>query len=258
MDETDFVIRFHALFLLAAAYSLKDCLEQTHFPSIDRVGGTDECADTGNLVILLVVFWHLNVFFRGLLQYPRILSFYRFLLPLSIWVVFADWFLVQFAQTLVFPRNGAAWMIGDAVTPAMAGMWSIPGLLILYTCYPSQGSTTSTTTSTTSTTSIPAASYIQASVVGLAIFFLAEQLLPFIWKPTDRVITRVGWGEHGVAVYVLPAEFLLGAMILYWYHATKESKTWVQPAMGAGMTMLMYTGALAIGLLIWESPHITI
>ncbi len=149
-------------------------------------------------------------------------------------------------------------MISDAVTPAMAGMWSIPGLLILHTCYPSQGSstTTSTTTSSTSSTTstIPASSYIQASVVGLVIFFLAEQLLPFIWKPTERVVTRVGWGEHGVAVYVLPAEFLLGGMILYGYHATKDSKTWLLPAVGAGLAMLVYTGALAIGLLIWESP----
>jgi len=60
-------------------------------------------------------------------------------------------------------------------------------------------------------------------------------------------------------MYVLPAETLLGPMILYSYHVTKDSANWYQPVIGAGMSMLMYTGALSFGLLALEaSPRTSI
>ncbi len=129
-DATEFVVRFHVLFSLLAAFALRDCLRQTHFTTastqIDDDTGGGACANVGNTVLLLVVFWHLTIFLRGLLQYPRLLSFYRFLLPLSVWFIIPDWFLSKYAQTLEFPRNGALFVIGGAVNPYMAGMWSIP------------------------------------------------------------------------------------------------------------------------------------
>jgi hypothetical protein len=87
----------------------------------------------------------------------------------------------------------------------------------------------------------------QAAVVGTIVFGTAEQFLPFLWTPTEHVVHRAGWGSEGIAMYVLPAETLLGPMILYFYHVTKDGTNWYQPVIGAGMTMLMYTGALSIG-----------
>ena len=92
----------------------------------------------------------------------------------------------------------------------------------------------------------------QAAVVGTIVFGTAEQFLPFLWTPTEHVVHRAGWGSEGIAMYVLPAETLLGPMILYFYHVTKDGTNWYQPVIGAGMTMLMYTGALSIGLLALE------
>jgi len=249
--ENEFVVRFHAIFSLAAALALRSCLQQTHSStkSIGIDDGVDACGNVGNTVSLLVVAWHLTIFLRGLLQYPRLLSFYRFLLPLSLFFVLPDWFLVSFAGTLEFPRNGSFWMIGNAVSPCMAGMWSIPGLLILKSCYPADEGSGS------SKTRLTAVCYAKAAVAGLVVFGTAEQCLPFIWTATEHVVRRVGWGE-GIAMYVMPAEALLGPMILYCYHVTKDATNWYQPVIAAGMTMLMYTGALSIGLLVWEgSPR---
>ena len=231
------------MFALAASFALKDCLQQAHFPTIET---EDACSGVGNTVFLLVVFWNLTIFLRGLFQYPQLLSYYRFLLPLSLWFVLPDWFLVRYAGTLEFPPNGSFWMIGGAVSPSMAGIWTIPGLLILQSCYPN----------TTADHPIPVMCHAKAATVGLVVFFMAEQCLPFIWTVTEGVAHRVGWGD-GVAVYVLPAEILLGPTILHFYHATKESKNWYQPVIGAGMTMLIYTGALSIGLLAFEVSPVT-
>lgn len=242
-DATEFVVRFHVMFSVLAAFALRDCLRQTHFTAntqVDHDTSGDACANIGNTVLVLVVFWHLTIFMRGLLQYPQLLSFYRFLLPLSVWFVLPDWFLAKYAQTLEFPRNGTLWMIGGAINPCMAGMWSIPGLLILQSVYPASNDLLSM------------ACYAKAAAIGLAVFVSAEQCLPFIWTATEKVVHRVGWGE-GVAAYVIPAETLLGPMILYSYHVTKDSKTWLQPTMAAGQTMLAYTGALSIGLLVFEN-----
>lgn len=242
-DATEFVVRFHAMFSLAAAFALRDCLRQTHFTESTPIQGDasgDACSNVGNTVLLLVVFWHLTIFTRGLLQFPRLLSFYRFLLPLSIWFILPDWFLSKYAQTLEFPRNGSLWMIGGAVNPCMAGMWSIPGFIILQSIYPTSNE-------------LCIACYAKAAAIGLVIFAVAEQCLPFVWTATEKVVHRVGWGE-GVAMYVMPAETLFGPMILYSYHVTKESLNVYQPAIAAGLTMLAYTGALSIGLLALEIP----
>ncbi len=102
------------------------------------------------------------------------------------------------------------------------------------------------------TNDLSIACYAKAAGIGLAVFVSAEQCLPFIWTATEKVVQRVGRGE-GVAAYVIPAEILLGPMILYsYYHVTKDSKNWYEPTIAAGLTMLAYTGALSVGLLALE------
>lgn len=255
-EQSEFIVRFHAIFSIVAAFALKNCLQQTHSAtattSIDidknHEGNINACENVGNLVFLLVVSWHLVIFLRGFLQFPQLLSYYRFLLPLSLWFVLPDWFLVKFAGTLEFPQNGSFWMIGGAVSSFMAGMWSIPGLLILHFCYPGDDDDNGKQ-------KLTPLHYAKAAATGLIVFGVAEQLLPFIWTPTEHVTNRAGWAE-GVAMYVLPAETILGPTILYSYHVTKDGENWYQPVIGAGMTMLVYTGALSIGLLAFEvSPR---
>lgn len=245
-----FVIRFHAIFALKVAIALGKCLYQHHSATIAGNNGENACDDVGNTVSLLVAGWHLVIFFKGVRQYPRLLSYYRFLLPLSVLFLLPDWFLVKFTKTLYFPPNGSFWMIGDAISPCMAGMWSIPGLLIL--CAADDPTTTTTRGSEKQLTAFQ---YVKAAFTGLLIFGLSEQLLSFVWTRTEHVTSLIGWGE-GVMIYVLPAEFLLGPTILYAYHATKDGETWWHPTIGAAMTMLVYTGALSLGLLAFEDSQV--
>jgi len=102
-DENQFIIRFHAIFSLIAAFALRKCLQHTHSattvsPTDSNDDGENACANVGNTVFLLVASWHFVIFLRGLFQYPQLLSHYRFLFPLSLWFVLPDWFLVEFAQ----------------------------------------------------------------------------------------------------------------------------------------------------------------
>jgi len=104
-NENEFVIRFHAIFGLIAAIALGGCLHQTHSHSatmmlLNGKSREDACDNVGNTVSLLVASWHLVIFLRGFLQYPRLLSYYRFLLPFSVLFLLPDWFLVKFAGTL--------------------------------------------------------------------------------------------------------------------------------------------------------------
>lgn len=56
---------------------------------------------------------------------------WKFLVPLSILMVFPDWFLSAVLQTLVFPEDGFL-KIGT-VSGYMAGLWAIPLFICVYT-----------------------------------------------------------------------------------------------------------------------------
>ena len=242
--ETAFLLRFHAIFCLVSAVALRTCLIHSSYEQYEHngnIGDVDGCNDVGNTLSLLVAYWHIIIFVQSVRWYPRLLSYYRFLLPFSLFQVLPDLFLVKFHRTLHFPINGSTWMICDAVSPCMAGMWSIPGLMVLYLSYPND--TYSTDLSRYYTV------YIKATCASLFILGLAEQLFPFIWHPTEQV-KIFGWGK-GIALYVLPAEALLGPTIVYAYHVTKDGPWWYS-TIGAAMTMLVYTGSLSIGLLAIE------
>ena len=309
MTETAFLLRFHAVFCLVSAVALRTCL-MSHYYLLDdvqqnnddnndnnndniegdnKIGGEQQggCQDIGNTLSLLVALWHVVILVQSLrLQYRQLLSYYRFLLPFSICQVLPDLFLVTITKTLYFPTNGSSWMIGnDAVSPCMAGMWSIPGLMILYFSFPTDNSTDNDTdddnnnrTVVSSGSSIKSDAtycrsnnkkkkevvslfqYIKAACSSLLILGLAEQLFSFIWHRTEEVKIIVGgsWGNkhNGIALYVLPAETMLGPTIMYAYHTTKDGPWWYS-TIGAAITMLVYTGALSIGLLAIEGGSST-
>lgn len=259
-SEIRFVKRFNGSFYAVLAFVLRKCLQQTHSAteSIDTNDGNDECGNVANTLLLLIAFWHLVTLVEGIIQHTNMLSFYRFILPLSLCLVLPDWFLVSFAGTMEYSRNGASWMFGgDAVSLCMAGMWGMPTLFILETCYPVDdrlGKMVATAFKHKKNLDLTAVCYAKAAIMSLILFGASEQLLPFIWNATDRVVHRIGWGE-GTALYVVLADILLGPTILYFYHVTKDGN-WYEPVIGAVMTMLIYTGALSIALLALEgSPH---
>jgi hypothetical protein len=229
-EETSFLLCFHAVFFLISGVALRPCLE-----SIARsVDATDTaCRNNSATIVTLVAGW--NVAFGALslrLGYTRFYSYWKFVALVSLFQIFPDWFLVQRLGTLTFPSD--AYKIGGAVSWFMAGLWSMPCLWILCSC---------------DRPIISNLDYLQAALISIAIFGLAEQLChPLqLWAFTDSV--QHTWGN--VALYVLPAELLLGPILLYLYNQAKHTQDY-QQVIAAAAVSFVYTGALAISHLLLE------
>ena len=226
-DDVAFVVRFHACFATVAAALLGPTLLPT--PPYR----------TGLAVCGLVFGWHLAFAASAASRERRgLYEMWRFLAMLSVMMVVPDWFLADVLGTLVFPEHGAP-RIG-AVNMYMAGMWSIPLSWVLV-CF-------------TSTQREPSWSeLLGASALALLILGASEQLtVPLqLWLATDRVAHTAG---H-VALYVLPAEAMLGAITLCAHRATATLTGWdgtARRVLAAGAVALQYTGALAVSYLFVE------
>lgn len=226
--EERFVLFFHACFAPVAVVALG--LTRGH----------------GWGVLGLVVAWHAGMM---LFSTPRTSSscktthlrqLYQFCALTSVLQVLPDWFLVTCLNTLEFPDSGV-WRIGGAVSCYMAGMWAIPFMLILVL-------------------SNKVASFFSASpvvmvlismMVSLTIFASSEYLLFYLqlWQCNTNVVRHL-IGDH-VAIYVLPAEALLGPTVLYAYSVSRFQPLSIKCAASLA-TMLVYTGALAISYLLIE------
>ncbi len=79
------------------------------------------------LVLLYNVLVPLTAWLR---QHPDWLTLWLFLLPLSLWQIFPDWFLSAVLGVLVFPDTGAP-KIGN-IPIFMAGLWTIPLFIIIF------------------------------------------------------------------------------------------------------------------------------
>ncbi|CAB9511895.1 expressed unknown protein [Seminavis robusta] len=228
---TGYVIRYHFYFAVIALGSLL------------LVSTSD------GMVLALVIGWHVgmlwNMLFRSGTKSSLLLwDMYTFSSLTSIFQVLPDWFLVKSLQTLEFPTRGTdsarvavVWSIGQAVPCYMAGMWAIPFFLIL-----------TATAAVSSSGSV--GGYWRSALVSLLIFGSSEYLLYFLdlWRCTDRVRHRI---LGHVAVYVLPAEAILGPVLLHHFWQTRGG-TWTAKLGGAIVTMLCYTGSLALCHLLME------
>ena len=141
-----------------------------------------------------------------------------FLAPLSVCQVLPDYFLVTESGTLRFPDTGGP-RIDDAVPLAMAGMWVIPLYAVLV---------------------LARDNALAGALLALSIFGLSELVAPALdlWAPVGGVREVAG-----VALYVLPAEALLGAATVV---AWRDHPTpWAAPAVS-----LFYLGALVASLVL--------
>ena len=144
-----------------------------------------------------------------------------------------DWFLAVGLGTLKFPDDGT-WKIGGVVNVYMAHLWTIPLLLVVWSGQQEH---------------LTAKGLLKAAAAALTIFGTSEHLFhPLtMWHHTEQV--KHVWGN--AALYVLPAEALLGAVTLAAWHAT-ASKGIGSKVIGAASVSIFYTGALAISYLFIE------
>lgn len=160
-------------------------------------------------------------------RHDDLVSILRFTWPLSIFMLLPDWFLSAILGTLVFPDDGAPRL--DTMPLAMAFMWAIPLTVSTWVGHRWNSA------------------WI-AGFTGLAIFLSSEAFAPALglWKPTDAA-TLVG----GVAVYVLPAEWLL-AFITYQVWQRGREDALARRAFDGFLVALTYLGALGVGYLVVE------
>jgi hypothetical protein len=155
-----------------------------------------------------------------------------FALLTSLFQVFPDWFLSQVLEVLVFPEDGFP-KIGT-VSGYMAGLWTLPfffsRILGQYTREKLGGNL-----------------HFWVGVFALIIFWISEETMHLIpvWYGQD--VKMIG----SAAVYVLPAEFLLGIFFSIQLDRSRFSSLGVK-VWNAGSVSLFYTGALAISYLLIE------
>lgn len=177
--------------------------------------------------ITAVVGLYVVLLFMGawLRSHHELLGALAFLVPLSVCQVLADTMLVQYLGTLSFPDLGAARF--GPVPAYMAGLWIAPLLLVLWAADLAHRASV-------------ALAVVTAPVVALAAFGAAEWAAAHVlalWHPRN-VAT---W--HGIALYVLPAEALLG--LVAWLVAIQvQHRTIFTKAVAAACVSLFYAGAL--------------
>jgi hypothetical protein len=142
------------------------------------------------------------------------------LIPISIFQIVPDWFLADALGTLRFPDTGGI-RVGHVIPLAMCGMWALPLLLVVL---------------------IARDSIARGALAAFVLFLGTELAAPTaaLWEPVGDVAKVAG-----VALYVLPAEAVLGAATVLAVRATRD-RPLGDRLLAAAAVSTLYTGALAL------------
>lgn len=183
----------------------------------------------GVRILAAVALWHVAVVAAGVWRRDAAWrSAYALVAPMSVALVLPDHFLAVGLETIVFPDTGAPFW--GAVPVFMAGMWAIPlgAVVLVGRAVDRRGGRGA----------------LVATLVGLVVFAVAEAtagVLP-LWRPVGVPM----WGP--LAAYVLPAEAVLCASVVWADRWSRERHTWARLVAGA-LVVQAYTGGLALGWL---------
>ncbi|MTD43021.1 hypothetical protein GKE82_01540 [Conexibacter sp. W3-3-2] len=160
------------------------------------------------------------------------------LLPVSVLQVLPDWVLAGLVGTLEFDPIGGP-RLGDTITLAMAGLWVVPLAVAVIGADGRPG---------------------RAAGLALGIFAGAELLAPTIgiWEPTGRASEVAG-----VALYVLPAEAVLGAAAALAVAADRSATSTGIRRLGrraavAGLVSAAYTGSAVTAYFLIDVASFTV
>ncbi|HEX5922769.1 MAG TPA: hypothetical protein VFY45_02985 [Baekduia sp.] len=142
------------------------------------------------------------------------------LIPISIFQLVPDWFLADALGTLNFPDTGGI-RVGGVIPLAMCGMWALPLFLVVL---------------------IARDSIARGALAAFVLFLGTELAAPTaaLWEPAGDV-TKIA----GVALYVLPAEAVLGAATVLAVRATRD-RPLGERMLAAAVVSTLYTGALVL------------
>ncbi|MDF1538977.1 MAG: hypothetical protein P1Q69_08740, partial [Candidatus Thorarchaeota archaeon] len=143
------------------------------------------------LLIVVVLYNILLPVWAHLRDHKDWLEIWLFVLPLSILMVFPDWYLASQLQALSFPPDGFP-MIG-AVPFYMAGLWAIPLFLIVFTGLLFKEKGTPMT-------------YLTIIIMSLLLFGGSEATLWMLGSWYAHDVFMIG----NVALYIIIPELILG------------------------------------------------
>ncbi|TFG16172.1 MAG: hypothetical protein EU531_07365 [Promethearchaeota archaeon] len=179
----------------------------------------------GMKLFILVLFYNLLILGFGVIKNHSIwIKLYFFVLFISLFQIFPDWYLSAQLEILVFPEDGF-FKIGT-VSAYMLGLWVIPLFIIGFISLRIK-----------ERYSIKIA-YLSAILLSLIIFGLAEQSMwVFSWYPQNVFLLF----DH-LAIYIIIPEIILGFSSFYLFLKFKDNKIYFKIAI-AFVVMLLYLGA---------------
>ena len=203
---------FHAVFAVVAAAGL-----------LLPVGAL------GSRVLILVIAYSVGIAVMAVRTHDRVLwSMWATLAPMSLLMIFPDWFLSAVLDTIEFPDTGSPFI--GTMPIFMAFMWTVallPVMLLGWWVESRHGAS---------------AGISVAVVAGLALFTAAEYAAPLIpfWYP-ENVVTVAG-----VALYVLLPEAVLTAATYLLVRGALFRPVWATMCGVVGIPF-MYLGMLSTG-----------
>jgi len=188
----------------------------------------------GLKLFILVVIYNVLVGIVGFWQkYELWIDIWLYVLILSIFQLFPDWFLSAELGILVFPDDGFI-KIGT-VSLYMAGLWTIPLFLIIYTGLKINERYSKLIT------------YITVGLLSLLIFGLAEQTM---WMLQSWYAQKVAMIGH-LALYIIIPEIILGLTSYYCFKLIRE-KNHLMKIPVTFIVMLIYLGSAVLFFFIFE------
>jgi hypothetical protein len=171
-------------------------------------------------------------------RYKDWMNLWLFVFILSLFQIWPDWFLSAQLNILVFPEDGLI-KIGT-VSAYMAGLWTIPLFLIVFTGQRFQENYSRSV------------AYLAVALTSLVIFGASEQTS---WMLPSWYAQNVFMIGH-IAVYIMIPEIILGLSTYSLYEIIKDRKHWVKiPA--AFIAMQLYLGSAAFFYFFIEKVLIT-
>ncbi|TGL57978.1 hypothetical protein EHQ58_11290 [Leptospira ognonensis] len=159
---------------------------------------------------------------------------WKFLFPLSVFLVFPDWFLSDVLGVLVFPEDGF-FKIGT-VSGYMAGLWAIPLFILVYTGIKLEERSVSII-----------GTCLWVASLSLVVFGGAEATSWMLNSWYAQNVTKVS----GMAIYVLIPEMILGVVTYLAYQGFSQSHFLIQMSIGF-LIMIQYLGSLTFFYLLIE------
>lgn len=179
---------------------------------------------SGKMLVLVILYNALVVvefYHKG---YEEWKSIWMFVFILSLLMVFPDWYLATTLDAIQFPVDGFP-MIGGEIPFYMAGLWSIPFFIIVFT-----GKEVQTRKSN-------GMAYGLVATITVITFVMAE--LTFVNLPSWSA-TVIGMTGN-LAWYIIVPELFLGLTTFFCYNIVKDKKI-LTKIVGAFAVMIFYIG----------------